>query len=228
MRSAANGVPNTQAKTAPYFSANYNVTILDASSAATRLTSVNGLNPAQVADMKDFTPTELAALELALETLSDPLLKLLEGAAFARQKVQIEDKGAGATPRFMVTTKHDGVTHSRAHTANDRTIILFDGYHNPDDVSFVGSTDKSILPYQDFVHLHEIGHALDYVISARAAFNRRFPTLRGFTDYARGDRTAEAFEEAFVIFQGDPQWLQTNHKDVFDWFTTFASTGHTP
>ena len=50
----------------------------------------------------------------------------------------------------------------------------------------------------------------------------------GFTDYARSDMTKEFFEEAFAIFQGDPEWLKTNHHDIWEWFTKLSTTGTTP
>jgi len=225
IRGAANKLLETQAKTAAYFSTNYGVSVLDGAAGATRLQNVNKLDAAQTKDnMEEFSEPELWALELAFETLSDPLLKALEGTAFVRQTVQIVDKGSSATPRFIRSTEHAGLTPGSG-VAKDRTVILFNNFHDTEKTSFMGSTKHGILPMLDFTILHEIGHALDQVTSARDAFNKKFPALRGFTDYARGDKTKEAFEEAFAIFQGDPEWLKANHKDVFDWFTSFASSG---
>ena len=106
--------------------------------------------------------------------------------------------------------------------------MLFDGFHDNEDVTFMGSTKDAVLPLSAMTILHEIGHAIDDVTSARAAFNKKFPKVRGFTAYARHDPTKEAFEEAFAIFHGDPAWLKANHKDVSEWFDALASTGKSP
>ena len=225
LRDSVNALLETQATTSAYFSANYGVSILAGASAATRLQSVHHLKPEQTQDMEDFTGPEMTALELALETVSDPLITVLKGTAFSRQKAEIVDKGARANPRFEISTKHSGITQVLGAA---RTIILFDSYRDNGLTSFMGSRSEAVLPIADETSLHEIGHAVDASTSARAAFNRKFPHLRGFTDYARSNSTAEAFEEAFAIFQGDPEWLHTNHRDVFDWFTTLAATGRVP
>jgi hypothetical protein len=227
VRGAANKLLETQAKTPNYFAKNYGVSVLDGKTAAARLQTLFTIPAAQTTDMKNFTDPELWSLELAFETLSDRLVAALAGTAFARQKDEIVDKGAKAKPRFVHSTEHAGLTYGRG-VAKDRTVILFDGFHDTERVSFMGTRKEGVLPILDFTILHELGHALDDVTAARAAFNKKFKTLRGFTDYARHDRTKEAFEEAFAIFQGDPEWLETNHKDVFDWFKTLSTTGKAP
>ena len=224
---SANTNLEAQAKTAAYFTANYGVSVLDAGPAATRLQTVNKQNALQTLDMGNFSDPELWSLELAFETLSDPLITVLKGTAFARQKEEIVDKGAAASPRFMASTEHSATTFPGALAA-ERTIVLYDQFHTNQDTSFLGSTKGGILPVLDFTILHEMGHAVDASTAARDAFNKKFPTLRGFTDYARSNKTKEAFEEAFAIFQGDPEWLKTNHNDVFAWFTTLSTSGRAP
>ena len=226
LSASANKLLETEAQTAGFFLRNYGVTVLDATTAARRLHDVNGLDPLQTADTKDFTGPELWTLELAFETLGKPLLGVLSGTAFARQKVEIVDKGATASPRFMPSTKDAGLT-LWSTTGTNRTVILFDNVHDVDATSFAG-TGAGVMPAMGFTVLHEMGHAVDASTSARDAFNKKFPSLRGFTDYARSAPGKEAFEEAFAIFQSDPGWLQTNHKDVYDWFVLLAASGRPP
>lgn len=222
VRGAANALLESDAKTAAYFSKNYAVSVLDPGVAATRLQDKAKLDALQTADMETFSDPELWALELAFETLSDQFISVLADTAFARQKIEIVDKGKSAKPRFMTSTEHAGKTFAGAG-GSDRTVVLFDNFHDNEATSFMGSTKEGVLPIVDFTILHEMGHAVDFKTAARAAFNAKFPKLRGFTDYARHDLTKEAFEEAFAIFNGDPEWLKANHQDVFEWFTAQAA-----
>ena len=47
--------------------------------------------------------------------------------------------------------------------------------------------------------------------------------IEPFTDYARNNwpaKPAEFYAEAFSLFHTDPDFMQTNYKPLFDWFTT--------
>ena len=217
-----------------WFGTNYAMKELPPLEAATRLTTVEGWKTPQVADLKDFDDQDRKAIELALESLSDPLLALLRGIPIARQKVLIENRGTAKAPRWAPDPSTSGVTAFKTTgSGTARTFVFFDNIFVNDTTLFIGGPGH-VSPADVETPLHEFGHAIGAQAGIEDAFKKTFADAKAklhaapITEYARRKPSTEAFPEAFALYEADPEWMQSNLPDMFNWFKTVAETGKPP
>ncbi len=224
------------ATTPAFFGANYGMPVVDAAGAATRLTTAHGWDAQRAADTKTFSTADLKLVELSLELLADPMLKLVRGATLARQKVALEKvttpgkKGAAPT----VTYEADESTRGEAiFTGSDRTLLVYDSITQSDASMFIG-TGANASPMSAMTMVHEFGHLVGWSASVLSTFNATFANQKSklnaapVTWYAASGPQTEFFPEAFAIFNADPAWMQANVPAMHAWFVTLTTTGAPP
>lgn len=212
--------------TPAWFKENYGIDILAASDAGSRLTRSFQLQPQQLVDLKDFTPSELQLLEATLENISDHLVSSFKGLQMARQKVAVELVGVTATKLGVNNPFEAGVAIRRDH---DRLIVIFDSSSMNSGALFVGGvtsaggkpefTDETLLAFA-----HELGHVLAAMPGVNEAFEGVVAAkkIKPVTWYAASNPKSELFPEAFALYVGDPEWLRGNRPDLFRWFEMFS------
>jgi len=218
-----NSALQAKAGTVAWFSSNYGIEILDDTSGADRLRKVHNLSQAQLADMKTFQASELQLLELALETVSDALLAKFRGLRFARQKVYIEKKGKD----FQLDNERGGNTFE---DGSERTVVIYDSASMNDALLFLGGQRK-VLPASAQTYTHELGHVVAFSSpQVKKAFDEfvKKKNIQPVTKYAGTKPAKEFFPEAFSLYNTDPEWMQTNLPDLFDWFEKLSKTGNAP
>lgn len=210
------------AGTVAWFKDNYDIDILSDVDGATRLQSVHGYDPGQVADMKTFTADELRTLEFALERFSPPLLAMLKGARLVRQKVKLVKKGNTITPE----PKTGGFTLTKGA---DKTVIIFDRALQSDQLLFVGGP-SGVRKASTLLFAHEFGHVVEAQNSIKAKFNAfvKKKKIKPPTWYAKSNVTGEFFPEALALYNSDPDWMKLNLPDLYAWFETLSKTGSPP
>lgn len=216
----------TRSGTPAWFKENYGIDILAASDAGGRLARTFQLQPQQLVDLKDFTPSELQMLEATLEKVSDHLVSGFKGLQMARQKVAVELVGVTETKLGLNNPFEAGVAIRRDH---DRLIVIFDSASMNSGALFVGGmTSPGGKPeYADEMLLafaHELGHMLASMPGAKEAFEAAVATkkIKPVTWYAASNPKSEFFAEAFALYVGDPEWLKSNRPDLFGWFEMFS------
>jgi len=238
LKAAAEAEIATGAVKNDWFKANYGMEELDATRAETRLHTVQGWDAPQVVNTKDFTPDERKLLERAIETLSDPLLALLNGVPLARQEVFIKKGGTAKKPTYTPQPKTMGETARRTTTSGgtttvDRTIVLFDRWFMSDATLFIGGTGN-VAPASMETPLHEFGHVVGAQAGIKDAFEKKFTASKAklktapITWYAKSDPGKEFFAEAFALYHADPEWMKANQPDLYMWFEELAKTGQPP
>jgi hypothetical protein len=230
MQKSVSAEIQTKSSTPAWYQANYGIEILTAATAESRLKSVHQLKPPQVADLQDFSPSELPILELALETMSDALVATLKGLRMGRQKIFIESDG-GKPPRFTPVPSEGGVTWT---TGAERTIIIFDAASRNAGNLFLGGIGPGGKPAVEIetamTYAHEIGHTVADLPGVKKAFDNFVAKMkiRPVTWYAAAKPPTELFPEAFALYQSDPAWLKQNWPDLANWFDTLSATGKAP
>lgn len=218
-----NATLRAQAGKADWFKDNYEIHVLSASDGVARLETEHHVPPGLTADVTNFTPAELKAVEITLESFSDDLLALASGVRMVRKSVgmrfdektrtYVEDKAATG-----LTLQQDGT----------RSIVIFDSATQADLILFVGGRE-GIRPSSAMTVAHEFGHVIEASSGIKKAFYDRFGTrAKPPTQYSAEHPKTELFTEAFALYQTDPQWLRTNRPDVFDWLETLSTTGRPP
>lgn len=222
-----------------WFENNYGMPELGASAAESRLMSVHHWDPRQTAEFKTFLSSERKTIELALESLSDPLLPLLRGIPIARQKVFIEKSGSGKSATYTERPKMGGrtvtwtTTGGKKVTSTQRTIIFFDSMTINDATLFAGAPGR-VEPESVETPIHEFGHAIGEQAGIQGAFNKKFEASKAklraapITAYAGTNPEIEFFPEAFALYNADPTWMKENLREMFDWFQTLSKTGTAP
>jgi hypothetical protein len=230
MQDSVNKDMAAHAGTTPWFFDNYGITILDPGAAASRLTSVHNRvhnrKVDQTAGLTGFKPEELKSLEFALETMSAEELKLLRDVRFARQKVALDLKVDGKRQTIKLDPSAGGETFQ---DSGERTIVIYDNVTINDNVLFQGGKrgvrQKSVEAYS-----HELGHALGSQNNLEKAF-KAFVKSHGInpiSSYAASDVKQESFPEAFAYYQTDPEWMQNNLPDLYNWFDYVKKNGSAP
>ena len=218
-----------------WYQANYGIKILNKTEAMDRLISIGHKQPEELADLKDFHETELQVLELVLETMSDQIVKTFKGLQLIRQKIYNEWKGPG--PRdFETRPKVSAITLMPGAA---RTIIVFDEANINNGLLFVGGIGPEGKPAVAIesaqVYAHELGHTIEVrpgVMRAFEALVAKKPKdlvgkkpIKPITWYADSDPTKEFFAESFSLYYSDPEWLQQNWPDLFNFFQTLDKKG---
>lgn len=220
MQKSVNDAMKTDAGTEDWFKKNYGMEVLSAADAATRLKTTHKRNSALTADTKTFTAEELRRFEFALENMSDPILAIVKGTKLARQQTHLVLKGRTVTPDAKTTgfTLQDG---------SEKTIIIYDNVTMNDDTMFGGGT-RGIREASVMTHSHEFGHVLE--TSLRKPFDDfvKAKKIKPITWYAASTPVTESFPEAFAVYQNDPEWMQTNLPELFNWMEDVSKTGKAP
>jgi hypothetical protein len=231
---AINAVLRRDAGTPDWFLRNYDITVLDAAAAETRLTDAHGYATEQLDGVKAFTEDELRTLEFALQSMSEHTLRRLRGVRLARQSQAIVRSGRR---RFAPRASQSGLTIWNGR--GDVTVLIFDRAMVGDDLLFLGGT-RGTRPASTMTFAHELGHVVGEARDGGAterAFDRFVATLpRGtrdalrarFTWYAASAPGSELFPEAFALFHQDPEWMERNWPELFAWFRTLSDTGAPP
>lgn len=221
LREDVNKALSAQAHTADWFRLNYRIRILAPREGETRLRQMRQ-RPPQLVDLKTFTADELRLLELSVQPVSDKILSVLKETRFVRQKTRILAKPDGTfAPRPDV--QGDTVIVGR-----DTTIIICDAAMSG-SLRFTGGA-SGVLPGGTMTLTHELGHVVGWKTGALARFNAfvRAAGIKPFTPYAARQPDTEFFAEAFYLYHTDPQWLQSSHRQVFEWLDTLSRTGRPP
>lgn len=206
---------------------NYEIKVLNATDAKTRLKSTHKFKEQQTADLKEFVPAELKLLELALETMTRKILDIVKYTRMIRQKIAIEVQPDG-------TFKENPKWHGWAlTTGSSKSVEIFDGGAT-DPTRFIGGpTGPGILTSQAETFTHELGHLVGKtsVQTNFEAFVAR-NNIKPFTKYSKESvaegKPKEFFAEAFQMYQMDPQWMLTNYPLLHAWFETLTKTGKPP
>jgi hypothetical protein len=206
------------ADTPEWFNRNYGIKILSAAQAHDALMKTKQFQPEELVDFKDYTSQELRVLERSLQTLDETSLKLIRGTSMVRQN-QLARARPG-TP--------DTVGRTFFLLVNDKPqtkiVSLYDAAHDPDRELFCGGTNH-ILPRLSLVFLHEFGHITSKYMPVQKRFNKEFDVqhLDPVTWYAAADPEEEFYPEVYALYYADPEWLQFNRTDIYDWMRTFFS-----
>jgi hypothetical protein len=211
-----------------WFQQNYQIEVMDAASLATRLRDVHSVPTNLTSDTVDLNRTDLRMLELSLQTLTNAMLRNLQGIKLGRKRQSIKKQGAtyveGRDDTFGLTIWEPG-TGSR-----EITVLYFQILYGNNDHLFRGSTAQNLLPDVTMGFLHELGHAAAY---RTPAIEREFNAWLGRnrqnapTWYAARSRH-EVFPEFFGLFHTDPHFLCENYRNVFTWFAYLATHGSPP
>lgn len=212
-----------------WFKENYGIVILDKNEAATWLAKkIFGESKRELQDLKSFTPEELRTVELALERMSDSIVETFKGARMIRQKANIKWIEGTKPPRFEV-----------AETAGDTiqgettTIRIFDNAKLNADELFLGGMgpggQPAVTAVPTGVVAHEFGHIVAHQPGIQKTFDRlvKAKSIKPITWYAEEDPPKELFSEAFAIFYLDPEWLNKNWPDLFNFFAALDRSGPT-
>jgi hypothetical protein len=238
-----NAKMNADADASPWFSSNYNITVLDEAPAKAHLTKTHSafFDAGQTDGVQDFRSGERKLFELALQLLSDAALKLVRGITLIRQAVRLvrvvgrARRGKPAPVSYRPDTKLGGETFT---TGTDRTVVLFDNMFVNDASLFIGDkasgSSAQPLPLSAMTIEHELGHVIGNSAKIQQAFNAKFVAARSklkaapATWYAKSDPGKEFFPEAFAIYNADPSWMLANLPDMHAWLETLSNTGAAP
>jgi Domain of unknown function (DUF4157) len=214
-----------------WFEKNYGIVVLDASAAATWLTTKVGFKERkEQQDLKTFTPEELRLLELALEQMSDPIVARFRNVRMIRQRMLFKFIPGTKPPDFEEKPDIGGDTI----TVTPPIIRIFDAAMRNIDALFLGGIGPEgkpsavAAPAQTFAH--ELGHVVSLMPRVKKAFDAlvKAKGIRPVTWYAASDPPNELFPEAFSLFYLDPGWLHENWPDLFNFFAELDRTGSPP
>jgi hypothetical protein len=212
----------------PEWFKNYEIKVLNAADAKTRLKTIHKYKEQQVADLKEFLPAELRVLEVTLETMSRKVLDVMKNVRMIRQKVSIAlqpDKSFAEEP----------IGGRAIAIGGNKTVIIFDSgaRTGEDPTQFLGGGTSGVLPEKAGLYAHELGHLV-----GTSAVQKKFDafiakhSIKPFTKYAKEKvavgKPNEFFAEAFQLYQTDPEWMLTNYPLLHAWFDTLAKTGKPP
>jgi hypothetical protein len=207
-----------------WFKENYGIEILSADEAKGRLRSAFQFNPQQFGKLKDFKPSELKILELALGRMSGNVLTALKGLQIARQETSTMGRRYAHADQAGLTVRRGA----------DHLILIFDSANASADTLFLGGQSQDQRPHAmaaiTMVFAHEIGHVYSAQPGIRAAFEKlvRSKDIKPVTWYAASDPQAEFFPEAFALYHCDPEWLRASRPDLFAWFQLLSTDGLAP
>ncbi|QEC78003.1 eCIS core domain-containing protein [Mucilaginibacter ginsenosidivorax] len=211
----------TKIATAGWFKLNYDIEVLSAADGGTRWQNVHHWTADQINGMKEFTPTELEQVEIALQTQSLPLITALQGIKLTRQD---EERLADGSPSHGDTA---GFTRSDGKA---RTINIYDRSSLASNILFVGSKTGAFDAGIEIL-THEMGHAFSFEqAGVETAFNKfvKAKKISPVTAYAGSSINTESFPEAYALYHLDPQWMSANIPDLYTWFNTLSQTGKAP
>jgi hypothetical protein len=210
--------------TPAWFSANYDISILDAKAAYRRLEEAHGRSSHQRGGLRAFTGIELRALEAVLQRLGEPALAQLRGTALVRQRAADESSPFGdLTSRVRISGHTFWRTAPAApgaqRTPVTATVAIYDAAHSPN--RFIGgrTPDGLLRVYPPVAEV--IAHELAHVITARAPVQKQFDALiaatgaQPFTRYAASNPASEFLPEAFALFLLDPAWVDDNQPQLY-------------
>ena len=210
--------------TPAWFSANYDLSVLDAKAGDRRLAQMHGRAVHQRGGLRAFTAPELRALEAVLQRLDRPGLAALRGTALVRQRAAEEASPFGdLTARVQISghtfTRTAAAQPGEQHRQVDATIVIYDAAHAPH--RFIGgrTPDGLLRAYPPVAEV--IAHELAHVITARAPVQEQFDALvqatgaAPFTRYAASDPASEFLPEAFALYLLDPAWVNDNHPQLY-------------
>jgi hypothetical protein len=211
----------TKIKTADWFKLNYDMEVLNAADGGTRWQNVHHWTADQINGMKDFTPAELAQVEITLQTQSLPLIIALQGVKLTRQDQERLGNGNPSNSDTAGFTQHNG---------KERTINIYDRFSLAANLLFVGSK-TGVFNAGNETLAHEMGHAFSFgQAGVETAFNKfvKAKKITPVTAYAGTSIDTESFPEAYALYHLDPQWMSTNIPDLYTWFNTLSQTGKAP
>jgi hypothetical protein len=215
--------------TPAWFKENYGIDVLTAAEAPGRLTLTFEYDAKELANVQEFTPSELQTLESTLERLSDSLVPRLRGLVVARQKTAVELIGVTSTKVAVSDPREGGIT--RLH-GKDRLIVIFDSAYVNSDALFTGGSGVNGKPEMAdqllWTFVHELGHVLAPTPGAKESFEGlvRSKGIKPVTWYAASNPKDEFLPEAFALYVGDSEWLRSNRPDLFRWFETLSALAY--
>jgi hypothetical protein len=217
----------SKVNTDKWFKDNYNITILNAIDAATRLTDpkIHNYDARQTVDLKNFAKSDRLALEFALQTMSKPIIDLIKTRSvfLARQAVLFKKIGGN-----VVRDDSAGITLT-THNQADTTILIADeGVKDPKGVFLGGSA--GVRKRSIGIFAHEFGHVVEKERNIKSKFDA-FVSQHGIkppTAYAGKKPGKEFFSEAFMLYQTNPDWMKRNIDILYKWFETLSKTGKPP
>jgi hypothetical protein len=209
--------------TPAWFSANYDIAILDAKAADRRLAEAHGRAGHQRGGLRAFDGVELRALEAVLQRLDRPGLAQLRGTALVRQRAAEESSPFGDLTSRVRISGHT-FTRTLTGTSGERpqvtaTVVVYDAAHSPN--RFIGGRmpDGLVRVYPPVTEV--IAHELAHVITARAPVQKQFDALveataaAPFTRYAASNPPSEFLPEAFALYLLDPAWVNDNQPQFY-------------
>ena len=205
-----------------WFTKNYGIEILDATTGDTRMDKIHNWPTARRTAIKDYSSSELVKLEMTLQTMSLPVLKHLKLLRLVRQDNFLKKKNNV----YVAVAKTYGYT---VNNGSDTTVLMFDSFNNSDNNLFAGGK-QGVRSSSIGNFAHELGHAIDYSAGGIArkfnAFVKK-EKIRPMSWYAATGKSEE-FPEAFAFYHSDPEWMKTNLPKMFTWFETLTTTGKPP
>jgi len=205
-------------KSPTWFDDNYGIKILTKADAIEWMDKKLGMRATEDRkDIQDFESHELPLLEYVLERMSDGTLSRFREVRLIRQKVYFEFVTKGV---FEMRERVAGVTHGGATT---RTIRLFDAATDNPEALFLGGLGPDRKPMTMAGSALPFAHELGHVVSdpgVQKAFDRlvKDKGIKPLTWYAASNVPNELFPEAFALYYADPEWLQNNWPDLFNFF----------
>ena len=211
-----------------WFEKNYGIVILDTTAAAEWLTKTLGFKEAkELQDLKPFSRDELQMLELALEGMSDLVVKTFKDVRMLRQKVNFTFIPGTRPPEFEEKLDVAGDTI----VAATRTIRIFDAAMRNVDTLFRGGIGPAGRPAVKAAPALPFTHELGHVVAHAPGMQKKFDDLvkakgiKPITWYAASDPPKELFPEAFALFYLDSEWLNRNWPDLFNFFDALDKAG---
>ncbi len=219
-----------------WFKTNYGIEVLTAADAEGWLRSNVDRAPEALRGLQNFSKTELAVLELVLERISDKLTPTFKGLRLIRQSVYNKWIGPPDNPgpgHFEPRPLVAGVTIQPGRT---RTIIIFDQAGVNAGNLFLGGGSGGVEIATALPIAHELGHTVEELPGLRRPetlkkdFDRLVAAknIRPITWYAASDPPKELFAESFGLYYSDPEWLQRNWPDLYNFFDAIDKTGRPP
>jgi hypothetical protein len=222
IKMSANLQLRQKAGTVDWFKDNYKIYVIqDEKAAKSRLKSATSKKSAAThAGLKSFAENELKFLELSLQTMRPAVLKKLEYTYVIRQTESINSKGE----------KENWAGHAFHSGGSKYTVVIYDGaFKTSADFLFSGG-GQGVHSMDIGTLTHELGHIVSYKSGLLKKFNKfvKDNNIDPITAYAGTKPEMEFFPEAFELYHTDPEWLQTNHPLLFNWFDALSKTGKPP
>lgn len=215
----------SKVNTDKWFKDNYNITILNAIDAATRLTDpkIHNYDVRQTVDLKNFAKSDRLALEFALQTMSKPIIDLIKSRSIhiARQKELYKKLIIKKNRRRILKIVKDdsaGITLTTTKRTNTSILIADEGVKDPKGVFLGGGA--GVRKRSIGIFAHEFGHVVEKERNIKNKFDA-FVSKHGIkppTAYAGKKPKKEFFTEAFMLYQTNPDWMKRNINILFKWF----------